>query len=134
MRVPWTTRRSNPSILKEIIFIGRADAEAEAPILWPHDTKSLLIGKDPDAGKDEGRRRIGQQRMRWCDDITDAIDSPVKNPGVLQSMGYQRVRHNLAIEQQRPSYPISMSLTGLCNAPDCYPFPPLHLSNLVLIW
>ena len=65
------------------IFIGRADAEAEAPILWPHDTKSLLIGKDPDAGKDEGRRRIEQQRMRWCDDITDSIDSPVKGQGIL---------------------------------------------------
>ena len=34
------------------IFIGRTDAEAEAPILWPPDEKSQLIGKDPDAGKD----------------------------------------------------------------------------------
>ena len=34
------------------IFIGRADAESEAPILWPPDAKSLLIGKDPDAVKD----------------------------------------------------------------------------------
>ena len=34
------------------ILIGRTDAEAEAPILWPHDVKSQLIGKDPDAGKD----------------------------------------------------------------------------------
>ena len=34
------------------IFIGRTDAEAEAPILWPPDVKSRLIGKDPDAGKD----------------------------------------------------------------------------------
>ena len=34
------------------IFIGGTDAEAEAPVLWPHDTKSWLIGKDPDAGKD----------------------------------------------------------------------------------
>ena len=33
-------------------FIGRADVEAETPILWPPDVKSLLIGKDPDAGKD----------------------------------------------------------------------------------
>ena len=35
------------------IFIGRTDAEAEAPILWPPGAKSLLIGKDPDAGKTE---------------------------------------------------------------------------------
>ena len=34
------------------IFIGRTDAEAEMPILWPPDGKSLLVGKDPDAGKD----------------------------------------------------------------------------------
>ena len=61
------------------IFIRRTDAEAEAPILWPPDKKSWLIGKDPDAGKDvgiiwvkaiEGSRRRGQQRMRWLDGIT----------------------------------------------------------------
>ena len=57
LRVPWTARRSNQSILKEISpgawkFIGRIDAEAEIPIIWPPDAKSLLIGKDPDAGKD----------------------------------------------------------------------------------
>ena len=34
------------------MFIGRTDAEAETPILWPPDAKSWLIGKDPDAGKD----------------------------------------------------------------------------------
>ena len=50
---PWTARKSNQSILKEIIiFIGRTDAEAEAPILWTPDGKSRIIGKDPDAGKD----------------------------------------------------------------------------------
>ena len=54
LRVPWTARRSNQSILKEIIpeysFIGRTDAEA--PILWPPDVKNYLIGKDPDAEND----------------------------------------------------------------------------------
>ena len=50
--------------------MGRTDAEAEAPVLWPPDVKSWLIGKDPDAGKIEGRRRRGQQRMRWLDSIT----------------------------------------------------------------
>ena len=52
--VPWTARRSNQSILKEISpeFIGRTDAEAEIPILWPPDVKKRLIGKDCDAGKD----------------------------------------------------------------------------------
>ena len=52
LRVPWTARRSNQSILKDISpeFIGRTDVEAETPILWPPDAKNRLIGKDPDAG------------------------------------------------------------------------------------
>ena len=54
LTVPWTARRSNQSILKEISpgFIGRTEAEAETPILKPPDVKSRLTGKDPDAGKD----------------------------------------------------------------------------------
>ena len=54
MRVPWTARKSNQSILKEINteFIGRTDAEAEVPTLRPPDVKNQLTGKDPDAGKD----------------------------------------------------------------------------------
>ena len=48
LRVPWTSRRSNQSIHKEISpgFIGRTDAEAETPILWPPHVKSWLIWKD----------------------------------------------------------------------------------------
>ena len=56
------------------MFIGRTDAEAEDPILWPPDVKSQLTGKDSDSGKIEGRRRRGQQRMRWLDGITDSMD------------------------------------------------------------
>ena len=54
LRVPWTARRSNQSIWKEIspMFIGRTDVEAETPILWPSDAKNWLLGKDPDAVKD----------------------------------------------------------------------------------
>ena len=54
LRVPWSARRSNQSILKEINpeYIGRTDAEAEAPILWSPDAKNQLVGKDPDAGQD----------------------------------------------------------------------------------
>ena len=45
----------NPKRNQHWIFIGRTDAEVEAPILWPPDAKSWLIGKDPDAGKDWGQ-------------------------------------------------------------------------------
>ena len=62
-RVPWTARRSNQSILKEISpeFIGGTNVEAETPILWPPDAESWLIWKDPDAGKE-------------LDGITDSMD------------------------------------------------------------
>ena len=60
LRVSWTARRSSQSILKEIrVFIGRTDAEAEAPILWPPDAKSQLTGKDPEAGQDWGQEEKG---------------------------------------------------------------------------
>ena len=56
LRVPWTARISNQSILKEISpeysLEGLSDAEAETLILWPPDAKNRLLGKDPDAGKD----------------------------------------------------------------------------------
>ena len=50
------------------IFIGRTDAEAETPILWPPDAKKWLIGKDPDAGKDwrqEEKGMIEDEIFRW---------------------------------------------------------------------
>ena len=62
MRVPWTARRSNQSILKEIspgCSIGRTDAEAETPTLWPPHVKSRLTGKDPDAWRDWGQEEKG---------------------------------------------------------------------------
>ena len=49
----------NPKGNQPWIFIGRADAETEALILWPPDVKSQLIGKDPDAGKDWGQEEKG---------------------------------------------------------------------------
>ena len=62
-----------------------------------------LIGKDPLAGKIEGRRRRGQQRMRWLDGITDLLDMSFsklremvkdRKTGMLQSVGLQRVGHD----------------------------------------
>ena len=49
----------NPKGNQSWIFIGRTDAEAEAPIVWPLDAKSQLIGKDPDAGKDWRQKEKG---------------------------------------------------------------------------
>ena len=71
LRVPWTAGRLNQSVLKGIqpwIFIGKTDTEAEAPILWPPDANSWLIGKDHDAGKDWRRkeeRAIEDEIVGW---------------------------------------------------------------------
>ena len=76
MRVPWTARRSNQSTLKEInpeYSIGRTDAEAEGPVLWPPEARANPVEKTLMLGKIEGRRR-GRQRMRWLDGITDSMD------------------------------------------------------------
>ena len=54
--------------------IGRTNAKAEAPILWPPDMKNWLTGKTPMLGKIEGRRRRGLQRMRWLDGIIYLMD------------------------------------------------------------
>ena len=87
------------------MFIGRTDAETETPILWPPDTKNWLIWKGPDAGKD----------WRWKEKgMTDGwTASPTRwtwiwvgsgswwwtgKPGMLQSMGSQRVGHDWATE------------------------------------
>ena len=80
LRVPWTARRSDQSILKEtslgcsLVFIGRTDVEAETPILWPPDAKSWLIWKTLTLGKTKGRRRRGWRRIRWSYGITDSMD------------------------------------------------------------
>ena len=55
------------------MFIGRTDAKAEAPILWPPEQRSDSFEKTLMLGKIEGRRRI-RQTMRWLDGITDLID------------------------------------------------------------
>ena len=113
LRVPWTARRSNQSILKEInpgTFTGRTDAEAEveAPILWPPDSKSQLTGKNPDAGQDwrqKEKRAAEDEMVGWHHQLRVWANSRrwwrTGKPGVLQSMGLQRVRHDWASEQQQ---------------------------------
>ena len=64
----------NPKGNQFWIFIGRTDAEAETLILWPHEAKSWLIGKDPDARKDRRQEEREWKRMRCLDGITNSMD------------------------------------------------------------
>ena len=92
MRVPWTIRRSNQSVLKEISpeysleglmlklqYFGHLMRRADSL------EKTLMLGKV------EGQRRRGRQRMRWLYSITDSME--MKLGSMLQFMGSQRVRH-----------------------------------------
>ena len=69
LRVSWTARRPNQSILKEIsLKYSRTDAKAATPLLWPPDAKNWLIEKDPDAGKDwrqEEKGKTEDEMIRW---------------------------------------------------------------------
>ena len=55
------------------VFIGRTDAKAETPILWPPHVKSWLIGKNSDAGRDWGQEEKGTTEDKWLDGITDSM-------------------------------------------------------------
>ena len=77
LRVPWTAKRSNQSILKEIspgCSLEGLMLKLKLPIFWPPNAKSGFIWKDPDSGKDWSGRRRGWQRMRWLDGITTSMD------------------------------------------------------------
>jgi len=62
------------------IFIGRTDAEAEAPVLWHLMQRADSLEKTLILGKIEGKRRRGWQRMRWLDNITDSMDMNLSKP------------------------------------------------------
>ena len=76
LRVPWTARRSNQSVLKEIIgiFIGRLMLKLKFQHFGHLMQRTDSFGKPLMLGKIEGRRRRGQQRMRWLDVITASVD------------------------------------------------------------
>ena len=117
LRVPWTAKRSNQSILKEINpeyslegLMLKLKLRYFGYLMWRADSleKPLMLGKI------EGRRRMGRQKMRWLDGITDSINGHESEQTlgdsegqrslmVLQFMGSQRVRHDLVTEQQQSS-------------------------------
>ena len=77
MRVPWIARRSNQLILKEIsteYSLEELMLKLKLPILCPPIQRTDSLEKTLMLGKIEGRRRRGQQRMRWLDAITDSMD------------------------------------------------------------
>ena len=87
------------------IFIGRTDAEAETPILWPPDVKNWLIGKDPDAGKDWRREEKGTTE----DEMDGIIDLMDMNLSKLQELVMNREAWDAAIHR------VSKSQTGLSD-------------------
>ena len=106
LRVPWTARRTNQSILMEISpkcllegLMLKLKLQCFGHLMWRTDSleKALMLGKI------EGRRRREWQRMRWLDTITNSMDMVCASsggwgrtgkPDVLQSMASQRVRHD----------------------------------------
>ena len=128
---PVNPRRNQPWI-----FIGRTDAEAEAPVLWPPDGKSQLIGKDPDSGKDWGQKEKGvtlewdgwmasptQWTWIWAN---SGRQWRTEQPGVLQSMRQQRVGHHLRKEQQQKQHLV----LHICCDRYCDEFKWIVLLNL----
>ena len=86
------------------MFIGRTDVEAETPTLWPHDVQSESLEKTLMLGKIEGRRRRGQQRIRWLDGITESTDMSLSNwEFVMDREAWRAVIHGFAKSRTRLS-------------------------------
>ena len=114
------------------VFIGRTDAEAETPVLWPPDVKSWLIRKDPDAGKDwrQEKGMTKDETVGWYHGLDGHyvwVSSRswwwTGKPGVLQSTGLQRVGQNWPTESNwATAYMTSQGHQRRIN-PDIKPLP-----------
>ena len=125
----------NPKRNQSWIFIGRTDAEAKTPLLWPPDMKNQLIGKDPDAGKDWGRKRKAWQRMRWLYGIINPMDMSLHRLwGIVKDREvWCTIVHGIAKCQTKNNILfsiVSISIYILTNSTGEFSF--LHVLSIVL--
>ena len=129
LRVPWTARRSNQSILNSFfhqswVFIGRTDVEGETPIVWPPDVKNWLIWKDPDAGKDweqEDKGTTEDEMVGWHHRLNGHWFSWTLEVGDRQgSLACCGSRGRKELETtERLNWLISFFLKSMYHSPNC---------------